>query len=116
MKPSWRQPWNNGQKGLIFRISKKDTTLYSAAQFVIGIWEYHVNRSGRRTDPGCQRIHAHLDEKKLAEPKTKQLRVVPVAKSVSAEMAIMPFEAAEAIINNNPRSWCRPASAAKSRR
>jgi hypothetical protein len=31
------------QKGLIFRISKRDNTLYSAAQFVVGIWEYHLN-------------------------------------------------------------------------
>jgi electron transport complex protein RnfB len=55
------------KKGLIFRISKKETVLYSAAQFVVGIWEYHVNRSRRRSDPGCQRIHAHPDEKELAE-------------------------------------------------
>ena len=31
------------QKGLIFRMQKKDSTFYSAAQFVVGIWEYHLN-------------------------------------------------------------------------
>jgi len=30
-------------KGLIFRLSKGKTPLYMASQYVIGIWEYHVN-------------------------------------------------------------------------
>jgi electron transport complex protein RnfB len=31
------------KKGLVFRITKGDNLLYSAAQFVVGIWEYHLN-------------------------------------------------------------------------
>lgn len=31
------------RKGLIFRIRKGEEVRYMAAQFVIGIWEYHVN-------------------------------------------------------------------------
>ena len=31
------------KKGLIFRATKGGQKLYMAAQFVIGIWEYHVN-------------------------------------------------------------------------
>src|SRR5690606_19058534 len=31
------------RKGLIFRITKGGIRHYMAAQFVIGIWEYHVN-------------------------------------------------------------------------
>jgi hypothetical protein len=31
------------RKGLIFRKSKNGNDLYSAAMFVVGIWEYHLN-------------------------------------------------------------------------
>ncbi len=31
------------RKGLLFRLRKGDDTRYMAAQFVVGIWEYHVN-------------------------------------------------------------------------
>jgi electron transport complex protein RnfB len=44
-----------------------------------------------------------LMKKSWLKTKTKQMRVVPVAKSVSAEMAVMPFEAAEAIINKQSK-------------
>ena len=91
------------QKGLIFRISKKDNTLYSAAQFVIGIWEYHVNSLDEDLIRDVNEYMPALMKKAWLSTKTKQLRVVPVAKSVSAEMAVMPFEAAESIINKQSK-------------
>ncbi|BBO70036.1 (4Fe-4S)-binding protein [Desulfosarcina alkanivorans] len=91
------------QKGLIFRISKKDNTLYSAAQFVIGIWEYHVNSLDEDLIRDVNEYMPALMKKAWLGTKTKQLRVVPVARSVSAEMAVMPFEAAEEIINRQSK-------------
>jgi Pyruvate/2-oxoacid:ferredoxin oxidoreductase delta subunit len=96
------------KKGLIFRISKKDTTLYSAAQFVIGIWEYHLNSLDEELIRDVNEYMPTLMKKGLLSAKTQQLRVVPVAKSVSAEMAIMPFEAAEEIINRQSKIVVSP--------
>ena len=31
------------KKGLVFRVARGELLLYSAAQFVVGIWEYHLN-------------------------------------------------------------------------
>jgi Na+-translocating ferredoxin:NAD+ oxidoreductase subunit B len=86
-------------KGLIFRISKKGQDLYSAAQFVVGIWEYHLNSLDEGLVRDVNEYMPTLLKKSWLETKTKQLRVVPVSKSVSAEMAVTPYEAAEAIIN-----------------
>lgn len=87
------------KKGLIFRISKNDQNVYSAAQFVVGIWEYHLNS----LDEGLIRdVNAYLPavmKKSWMETQTKQMRIVPVSKSLSAGMTVMPHEAAEAIIN-----------------
>jgi ferredoxin len=91
------------QKGLIFRISKKDNTLYSAAQFVIGIWEYHVNSLDEDLIRDVNEYMPDLMKNSWLKTKTKQLRVVPVAQSVSAEMAVMHFEAAEEIINKQSK-------------
>jgi H+/Na+-translocating ferredoxin:NAD+ oxidoreductase subunit B len=96
------------KKGLIFRIAKKDITLYSAAQFVIGIWEYHVNSLDEDLIRDVNEYMPTLMKKGLLSAKTQQLRVVPVAKSVSAEMAIMPFEAAEEIINRQSKIVVSP--------
>ena len=96
------------RKGLIFRISKGDKTLYSAAQFIIGIWEYHVNSLDEDLIRDVNEYMPTLMKKGLLSAKTQQLRVVPVAKSVSAEMAVMPFEAAEAIINKQSKIIVSP--------
>ena len=87
------------QKGLIFRLSKKGQNLYSAAQFVVGIWEYHLNSLDEGLVRDVNEYMPVLLEKIWVETKTKQLRVVPVSKSVSAGMAVTPYEAAEEIIN-----------------
>jgi electron transport complex protein RnfB len=91
------------KKGLIFRIAKGDHLLYSAAQFVVGIWEYHLNDLDEELIRDVNEYMPTLLEKSWLGTKTKQLRVVPVAKSVSAEMTVMPFEAAEAIIGRQSK-------------
>lgn len=95
-------------KGLIFRITKGDRTLYSAAQFVVGIWEYHVNDLDEELIRDVNEYMPTLLEKSWQGVKTKQLRVVPVAKSVSAGMAVMPFEAAEEIIKRQSKIVVSP--------
>lgn len=85
------------RKGLIFRKTKAGKAQYMAAQFVIGIWEYHVNS----LDEGLIRDfneYVPFIADQWYRQKTKQLRVIPIAKSFSAEMQIMPYEKAEQII------------------
>jgi electron transport complex protein RnfB len=94
------------RKGLIFRITKAQP-LYMAAQFVIGIWEYHVND----LDPGLiQDFNAYVPHltRRWAQQKTKQLRVIPISKSLSPEMKIMPYEAAEEIIRSQSKIALAP--------
>jgi Pyruvate/2-oxoacid:ferredoxin oxidoreductase delta subunit len=79
-----------------------------AAQFMVGIWEYHVNA----LDPGLiEDVNAylpHLVQESWVKPKTKQLRVIPVSASIRAEMQIMPYEAAEAIIQHQSKIVVAP--------
>jgi len=68
-----------------------------AAQFAVGIWEYHVNDLDEQLISDFNEYVPHL-ALTWSKNKTKQLRVIPVSKSVSADMNIMPYEAAEQII------------------
>ncbi len=86
------------RKGLIFRLTKGERPLYMAAQFVIGIWEYHVNDLDKALIADFNEYAPLLMKDTLAKTRTQQLRVVPVSQSLSAEMKVMPYELAEEII------------------
>jgi ferredoxin len=93
--------------GLIFSYRQGDHTYYMAAQFVIGIWEYHVNK----LDPELikdmrEYIPALFDMQ--AWQAAPQLRTIPVGRSLSAEHEVMAYEQAEAIIKSQKRILVAP--------
>jgi NAD-dependent dihydropyrimidine dehydrogenase PreA subunit len=88
-------------KGLIFKM-KKNETLFMSAQFVIGIWEYHVND----LDPELIQLfneYVPYLAKQWTRQKTNQLRVIPISKSLNAGIKIMPYEVAEDIIRTQSK-------------
>ena len=85
------------RKGLIFHRRKHDLSLFMAAQFVIGIWEYHVNSLDEGLIKDFNAYVPYLANQWKGQ-KTKQLRVVPISQSVSADMQVMPYDTAEQII------------------
>ena len=96
------------RKGLIFRSRKGDLTFYMATQFVVGIWEYHVNDLDEELIKDVNEYVPYLMEKTWAEMETKQLRVIPIAESVPAEASIMPYEEAEMIIKSQSKIVVAP--------
>lgn len=96
------------KKGLVFRIRKGDQPLFMAAQFVVGIWEYHLNDLDEELIRDFNAYSPYLMKEAWAEQKTKQLRVIPVSRSVSAEMAVMPYEKAEEIIKSQSKILVAP--------
>ncbi len=96
------------KKGLIFSMHKGGQNLYMAAQFVIGIWEYHVNDLDEKLVEDINEYLPHFMKKAWVKQKTKQLRVIPVQKSISAEMRVMPYEQAEEIIRGQSKIVVAP--------
>jgi len=85
------------RKGLIFRIRKGEQVRYMAAQFVIGIWEYHVND----LDPDLIRDMNEYLPHYFQQPhqiNTSQLRTIPIPTALSADQKVMPYEEARRII------------------
>ncbi len=99
---------NMSKKGLIFRLSKGGQTQYMAAQFLIGIWEYHLNDLDEDLIRDVNEYLPYFTKAAWENQKTKQLRIVPISKSINAEMAVMPYEMAEEIIKKQSKIVVSP--------
>nr|WP_320190590.1 4Fe-4S dicluster domain-containing protein [uncultured Desulfobacter sp.] len=86
------------KKGLIFRAGKDDSPSYMAIQFVIGIWEFNLNRLNTGLIRDVNEYLPQYMKKSWLKYKTKQLRVIPVSKTVTVDLTTMPYETAEEII------------------
>ncbi len=99
---------NMARKGLIFRSERHGETYYMAAQFVIGIWEYHLND----LDPGLIKdVNEYLPTlmtRNWTAQDTKQLRVIPISQKVAADISVTPYEVAEEIIRNQSKIVVAP--------
>ncbi len=86
------------RKGLIYRIeSEGKPTKYMTLQYVIGIWEFHVND----LDPELIRdmdeyLPTLLDFETWK--KAPQLRTIPVEQSIPVQLEVMPYEKAEELV------------------
>jgi NAD-dependent dihydropyrimidine dehydrogenase PreA subunit len=85
------------KKGLIFRYRKGDQVFYMAAQFVIGIWEYHVNDLDPELIKDMNEYLPHFFEPNLMV-KTPQLRTIPISRALSVEQRIVAYEKAREIV------------------
>jgi NAD-dependent dihydropyrimidine dehydrogenase PreA subunit len=84
------------EKGLIFRLEPKNgQPQYGAAQFVIGIWEFQVNR----LNPGLiEDAHEYAPTLFGESWKIPQLRTIPVGRSIENELRVMTHERGEEIV------------------
>ena len=96
------------KKGLIFRSYKDETVLYSAAMFVIGIWEYHVNDLDAELVKDVNEYLPHIMKDVWSETNTKHLRVIPISESISQDIKIASYEDAETLIKAQSKITVQP--------
>ena len=95
------------EKGLAIHSGKDGNDYYMAAQFVIGIWEYQVNRLNKDLIRDFNE-YVPLLVKEQCKTKTKQLRVIPISQSINADMKVMAYEEAEKIIQAQSKILVAP--------
>ena len=78
------------RKGLIFRVRDEDKVLYQAYQFLVGVYEFQLNRMDKEF---CELFEEYLPHigASLMQLTTKQLRVIPVGSSVEAAPAVATY-------------------------
>ncbi len=95
------------EKGLAIHSNKNGNDYYMTAQFVIGIWEYQVNRLNKNLIRDFNEYVPFLVEEQN-KTKTKQLRVIPISQSINADMKVMAYEEAEKIIQSQSKILVAP--------
>ncbi|MBF0200688.1 MAG: 4Fe-4S binding protein [Desulfamplus sp.] len=94
-------------KGLILHSAKGGVDTYMSAQFVVGIWEYQVNRLTKELIQDFNEYVPFLMKEQTSH-KTQQLRVIPISRSISADMKVMDYEEAENIIRAQSKILIAP--------
>ncbi|MCB2186768.1 MAG: 4Fe-4S binding protein [Deltaproteobacteria bacterium] len=86
------------RNGLIYSIHPGEKPpLYMAAQYVVGIWEYHVNQLDEDLIRDMREYMPQLFDHQ-AWSKSPQIRTIPVQRSLSAEARTLPYEEVETLV------------------
>ncbi len=85
--------------GSIFRLRSGDSVSYMAVQFVVGIYEFHLNTIDHELSELMEEYLPHLG-KVWGQSKTHQLRVIPVASAIEAVPQIAPYDHVMELIKN----------------
>ena len=94
-------------KGLIFRMSKGEEILYMAAQFMVGIWEYHVNDLDPELVRDVNEYFPYLMG--TTDPLgTPQVRVIPVAGALTPDHVVLSYDEALRIIDGQEKIVVAP--------
>ncbi|MBW1782438.1 MAG: 4Fe-4S binding protein [Deltaproteobacteria bacterium] len=95
------------RKGLIFSIETPDRPpAYMAAQFIVGMWEYHVNDLDHDLIRDVEEYLPVLARE--AFDHVPQLRTIPVGKAIHAGLRVLPYEEAENIIRKQKKFLVAP--------
>jgi Na+-translocating ferredoxin:NAD+ oxidoreductase subunit B len=96
-----------GKKGLVIHVRKNGVNTFMLLHFVVGIWEYQVNRLTKELIKDFNEYVPYLIKNQYKN-KTQQLRVIPVAKAVNTELNIMDYEQVENIIRSQSKILVAP--------
>lgn len=95
-------------KGLLFAVHPRGgSPLYMASQFVVGIWEYQVNRLDAEFIRDFEEYRPTLLDAGIWQ-KAPQLRVVPVGQAIAAQPEVMLYERAEELVQGHKRFAVAP--------
>jgi len=79
------------KKGLIFRIRREGKTLYNAAPFMIGLYEYSVKKIDEELASLYREYYetAYLEE--MAASNVPGFKVLPISEQVQGDLVLLPF-------------------------
>ena len=95
------------RKGLIYRIRRSGVPFYSASQFVVGIWEYHVNDLDKDLIRDFNEYIPQLFNPEIWR-KAPQLRTIPIGESISQEVEILDYERADKLVRSRSKIAVAP--------
>jgi len=95
------------RKGLIYRADLPEGPRYMAMQYVIGIWEFHVNDLDEALIRDMNEYIPSLIDM-ASTLKTHQLRTIPIGASLDGQGVVMPYEQARKLIEQQSKIVVAP--------
>jgi len=87
------------REGLIFRVRRGDSTTYAAVSFVVGIYEFQLNKIDRElAELFEQYIPALIGQ--VESTRTKPMRVIPVDSAVDATTAVASYDRVRELVKD----------------
>jgi len=80
------------KEGLLLRVHSPEAPLYAQPNFIMGIYEWHVNMIDREIAEKVDQVYDQLLVKHWQGKKVKQLRVVPVDKSIDHKDTVRGYD------------------------
>ncbi len=80
------------KKGLLFRVRKDETVRYAAVPYIVGIFEFQINRMDRQLALDMNEYFETALGKTVQAFKTPVMRTVPVNREVAFKWPIAPYE------------------------
>ncbi|MFH1489600.1 MAG: 4Fe-4S binding protein [Pseudomonadota bacterium] len=87
-------------KGLVFRLRKEDSTRYCAVPYIVGIYEFQVQRMDREMAYDMDEYFEKALGRTLQSFKTPVMRTIPINRDIAVKWPIAPYEDALAIFEN----------------
>ena len=88
------------KKGQILRLGKPGEYRFMAAPFMVGIMEFQIKRFTKEMVEDLEAFQPYLMAHTWMKGKTRELRTIPIDKTVTDTTEVMPYESAEAIIKS----------------
>jgi Na+-translocating ferredoxin:NAD+ oxidoreductase subunit B len=83
------------QKGLIFRIRRQGKALYNIAPFMIGLYEYSVNKMDRALAELCRQYYDEAYQKEMGVSDVPGFKVIPITQKINVDLALFPYKKLE---------------------
>jgi len=87
-------------RGLVFRQKKGDLARYAAVPFVVGIFEFQLNRVDRKLAEDLETYYQQALGKTFQSWSTPVMRTIPINSEIVSEWPIAAYEDAMTIIDN----------------
>jgi Pyruvate/2-oxoacid:ferredoxin oxidoreductase delta subunit len=82
-------------KGLIFRVRRRGTSLYRAAPFMIGLYEYSVKRIDKELAALFKEYYEAAYLKDLGNHNIPGFKVIPMEENIETETVLLPYQKLE---------------------
>jgi electron transport complex protein RnfB len=88
------------KKGLLFRVRKEETVRYAAVPYIVGIFEFQINRMDRELALDMNEYFETALGRTMQAFKTPVMRTIPVNREVAVKWPIAPYEDVLNILEN----------------